>query len=76
QLGITPRYLVVNQEGPSHQRTFTVEALVGEVVIGRGQGHNKRDAEQAAAHAALQDPGWSAPAAPEATPTPAEEAQS
>lgn len=58
QLGITPRYIVVNQDGPSHQRTFTVEALVGELVIGRGQGHSKREAEQAAAHAALQDPGW------------------
>ncbi len=60
QLGITPRYIVVNQDGPSHQRTFTVEALVGELVIGRGQGHSKREAEQAAAHTALQDPGWRA----------------
>lgn len=59
QLGVTPRYVVVNQEGPSHQRTFTVEALVGEVVIGRGQGHSKREAEQAAAQSALLDPGWS-----------------
>jgi selenide, water dikinase len=60
QLSVTPRYVVVNQEGPSHDRVFTVEALLGEVVIGRGQGHSKREAEQSAAHAALQDPGWSA----------------
>jgi selenide,water dikinase len=60
QLSVTPRYVVVNQEGPSHDRLFTVEALLGEVVIGRGQGHSKREAEQSAAHAALQDPGWSA----------------
>jgi len=66
QLGVTPRYVVIHQEGPSHLRIFTVEALVGEVVIGRGQGHSKREAEQAAAHAALQDPGWSA--RPAATP--------
>lgn len=58
-LGVTPRYVIVSQLGPSHDRTFTVEVLVGEVVIGRGQGSNKRMAEQAAAHAALQDPGWS-----------------
>ena len=58
QLSVTPRYVVVNQDGPSHDRVFTVEALLGEVVIGRGQGHSKREAEQAAAHAALQDPGW------------------
>ncbi|HEX8982582.1 MAG TPA: ribonuclease III, partial [Ktedonobacterales bacterium] len=61
-LGITPRYVVVNQEGPSHDRIFTVEALLGELVIGRGQGRSKREAEQAAAQSALQDPGWSAPA--------------
>jgi selenide,water dikinase len=65
QLSVTPRYVVVNQEGPSHDRIFSVEALVGEVVIGRGQGHSKREAEQAAAHAALQDPGWTAPDQPE-----------
>ena len=67
QLSVTPRYVVVNQEGPSHDRVFTVEALLGEVVIGRGQGHSKREAEQAAAHAALQDPGWSASEPPEAS---------
>ncbi len=61
RLGVTPRYVVVEQEGPSHLRIFTVEALVGEVVIGRGQGHSKREAEQVAAHNALQDPGWSVP---------------
>lgn len=62
-LGVTPRYVVVNQEGPSHDRTFTVDALLGELVIGHGQGRSKREAEQAAAHAALQDPGWSDSAA-------------
>ena len=72
QLGVTPRYVVVNQEGPSHLRVFTVEAVVGEVVIGRGEGHSKREAEQAAAHAALQDPGWSVPAAEAPTEPPAE----
>ena len=65
QLSVTPRYVVVNQEGPSHDRIFSVEALVGEVVIGRGQGHSKREAEQAAAHAALQDPGWTTPDQPD-----------
>ena len=67
RMGVTPRYLVIAQEGPSHQRIFTVEALLGEVVIGRGQGHSKREAEQAAAHAALQDPGWEEPTGEPAT---------
>jgi len=33
-------------------------ALVGELVAGQGQGRSKQHAEQAAAQAALADPGW------------------
>ncbi|MBX5451679.1 ribonuclease III [Thermogemmatispora sp.] len=56
--GITPSYRLVSQEGPSHNREFTVEVLLGERVIGRGQGRNKQAAEQEAAHAALDSRGW------------------
>lgn len=56
--GITPAYRVVSQEGPSHNREFTVEVLLGEEVAGRGQGHSKQAAEQEAAHAALLSRGW------------------
>lgn len=58
QLGITPTYRVAAEEGPSHARRFVVEALVGEHVIGRGEGSSKRQAEQAAARNALEDEGW------------------
>jgi ribonuclease III len=54
QEGITPIYRLVSQEGPSHDREFTVEVLLGEQVAGIGQGRNKQTAEQAAAFAALQ----------------------
>ncbi len=57
-LGLTPRYQVVQESGPSHERTFVVQALIGDVVVGQGTGKNKRQAEQAAAQAALADPGW------------------
>jgi ribonuclease-3 len=56
--GITPSYRLVSQEGPSHDREFTVEVLLGEQVIGRGQGRNKQAAEQEAAHVALLNRGW------------------
>lgn len=56
--GITPVYRILSQEGPSHDREFTVEVLLGEQVAGRGQGRNKQTAEQAAASAALQHRGW------------------
>jgi ribonuclease-3 len=56
--GITPIYRLASQEGPSHDREFTVEVLLGEQVAGTGQGRNKQTAEQAAASAALQQRGW------------------
>src|SRR5579875_253722 len=56
--GITPSYRLVNQEGPSHNREFTIEVMLGNQVAGRGQGRNKQSAEQAAARAALIERGW------------------
>jgi ribonuclease III len=56
--GITPSYRLVSQEGPSHDREFTVEVMLGEQVVGKGQGRNKQAAEQEAAHVALLSRGW------------------
>jgi len=50
----TPVYRTVRASGPSHARTFEVEVLVKDEVAGRGWGHSKREAEQAAARAALE----------------------
>lgn len=49
-----PRYAVVREEGPEHDRRFTVEVSVGIRVCGVGTGKNKKDAEQAAAAQALE----------------------
>jgi ribonuclease III len=40
---------VVTDEGPDHAKTFTAEAVVQGVVLGRGVGRSKKQAEQAAA---------------------------
>jgi ribonuclease-3 len=56
--GITPHYRLVSQQGPSHDREFTVEVMLGDEVAGKGQGRNKQTAEQEAAHAALIGRGW------------------
>lgn len=56
--GITPAYRLVSQEGPSHNREFTVEVMLGNQVAGRGQGRNKQAAEQEAANNALLSRGW------------------
>ncbi len=46
-------YDVVQEEGPPHDRVFSVSAMVGGEEIGRGRGRSKKDAEQEAAKAAL-----------------------
>ncbi len=52
-LGITPTYRIVETSGTHHEPLFTVEVSAGEQVLGRGIGHNKREAEQLAAAEAL-----------------------
>jgi ribonuclease-3 len=52
-LGV-PRYIVVREEGPDHERVFTVEVFVGDNRMGAGQGRSKKEAEQQAAAAAVE----------------------
>jgi ribonuclease-3 len=57
-----PRYLEVAREGPDHAPRFTAEVQIDGVAPERGQGANKRAAEQAAALAMLVREGvWQAP---------------
>ncbi|MGA1076916.1 MAG: putative dsRNA-binding protein, partial [Ilumatobacteraceae bacterium] len=46
-------YEVVATEGPPHDRTYEVAAVVGGEEVGRGSGRSKKSAGQAAAEAAL-----------------------
>jgi ribonuclease-3 len=48
-------YEVIEERGPPHDRVFEVVASVEEREVGRGSGRSKKDAEQAAAQAALED---------------------
>jgi ribonuclease III len=48
-----PAYIVVSEEGPQHNRTFTIKVMIGETEYGIGTGKNKKSAEQSAAHSAL-----------------------
>jgi len=50
----TPTYRTVESEGPDHDRVFTVEVTVRDRVLGRGNGKSKKEAETAAARAALE----------------------
>ncbi len=53
ELGKTPAYQIIDEEGPDHAKIFTAQVLVGQQVAGEGVGASKRMAEQAAARAAL-----------------------
>lgn len=49
----TLRYMLVHEEGPEHDKTFVVEAMIDDVKVGSGTGHSKKTAEQQAAYEAL-----------------------
>ena len=49
----TLHYELVREEGPEHDKTFVVEARIGDVRVGSGTGHSKKAAEQKAAYEAL-----------------------
>lgn len=47
-------YVLLGEEGPDHDKTFTVQVALNGSPIGKGQGRSKKEAEQAAARAALR----------------------
>lgn len=49
-----PTYHVVHEEGPSHDKTFTAEARVGDTAYERGTAGSKQQAEQEAARQTLE----------------------
>lgn len=56
--GTTPTYRTMKEEGPDHDRTFTIGVYLGEVEIAQGMGRSKQEAEQAAAIKGLEAKGW------------------
>ena len=51
--GRSIEYRLDGEEGPAHDKTFSVTVLIGGEEAGSGSGHNKKTAEQHAAYAAL-----------------------
>ena len=47
------KYSLVNEEGPAHNKTFTVEVKIDDILYGSGTAHSKKEAEQEAAKDAL-----------------------
>lgn len=47
-------YVVVDEVGPAHNKTFTVNVKIDDVIYGVGSAHSKKEAEQEAAKNALE----------------------
>ncbi|MBU6370791.1 MAG: ribonuclease III [Patescibacteria group bacterium] len=58
--GLTPSYKTLKEEGPDHDKKFTMGVFIGAEEVARGTGKSKQEAEQAAAKAALAAKGWGA----------------
>ncbi len=50
-----PCYRMVEEKGPEHKKSFTVELYVWNYCLGRGQGKTKKEAEQKAAAFLLEE---------------------
>ena len=50
-----PRYMVISETGPDHDKRFKTSLMIGERVIATGMGRSKKEAEQQAAKMALEE---------------------
>jgi ribonuclease-3 len=57
---VTPTYQTMSQEGPDHDRIFTVGVFLRKEQVAEGKGRSKQEAEQKAAEAAIEARGWQA----------------
>lgn len=47
-------YQTIKEEGPAHNKTFTVQVSIDDIIFGTGVGSSKKEAEQEAAKYALE----------------------
>ncbi len=50
----SPTYRVIKEEGPAHEKIFTIGVYVGEKLLGTGTGKSKQQAQEQAASEALE----------------------
>jgi len=58
KVGVTPMYKTLGEEGPDHDKHFTIGVFLNEEKIAEGEGKSKQEAEQSAAQNGLEAKGW------------------
>jgi ribonuclease-3 len=56
--GVTPKYKVLKEVGPDHDKKFLVGIYFGAEHVASGEGKSKQEAEQIAAQEAIKEKGW------------------
>ena len=57
-VSVTPTYELISQDGPDHDRVFTIGVYLRKDLVAEGTGRSKQEAEQAAAEKAIEAKGW------------------
>ncbi len=55
---VTPTYETLSQDGPDHDRIFTVGVFLKKELVAEGKGRSKQEAEQEAAQGAIEAKNW------------------
>ncbi len=58
KVGVTPHYLVLDEQGPDHAKQFRVGLYIGEELVAEGVGSSKQEAQVAAAEAGIKVKQW------------------
>lgn len=58
KVSVTPTYELLSQEGPDHDRIFTIGVYLKNEKVAEGQGRSKQEGEQDAAEKAIEAKGW------------------
>lgn len=56
--GVTPSYKTLKEQGPDHDKEFTVGLYLNELLVAEGRGKSKQEAEQDAARNGLEVRKW------------------
>lgn len=61
EVGITPTYDVIHEEGPDHDKTFLVGVYLDDEKVAAGSGTSKQEAQEQAAKKGIKQKGWTGP---------------